>query len=550
MSVLLTPPTSPEVLPDASPLDIFSHGCNHRKAGNHELAIKAFECCLRVIGFSEDAGKNNDDFSCCFPKLKQLYFNLASSLHDIGLYEPAVEMYSKILHLMKLSLPSDSGSGNADSIEADARRIAGAVMTFDDVLSKNKSAPSSTDQSVTPSSNDQSVTPSSTDQSVTPSSTDQSVTRLIVQATFSSLSSIYVKLSSPLASLLSVRVSMILTELLTKEGEVVRYDNVDCYNFNVANRMCGRSEDGIRWSRGEVFSRVCRRNRTDDGAGVYLPPTVSEEDISTESGENEEEPLGTSFLCVKYGTKYGAEYVNKLVEGIRRHLPENSAGVKFICYTDDSSGIDESVEIRPLGKKIFRKQGYGKPPGWWYKSLLFRPPLLEPSASFDDTNQRMIYIDLDTVVTGPLERLLSLPLPQGMFYTLSTTGMVNENRLGGINTSVMIWRGGCHGNFFSYLDENFRDLGSVVYKFDHWAEMYFLSSFGERVKMLQEELDGRFILEYKQYKQLQLLSSGSSSEEEAPGLIGCSIVTFPLNPKPKEVATSGEEKDFWVVSNW
>ena len=39
-----------------------------------------------------------------------------------------------------------------------------------------------------------------------------------------------------------------------------------------------------------------------------------------------------NVVCVKYGTKYGADYVNKLYYGVKKHL---SLPHTFTCFTED-----------------------------------------------------------------------------------------------------------------------------------------------------------------------------------------------------------------------
>ena len=49
-----------------------------------------------------------------------------------------------------------------------------------------------------------------------------------------------------------------------------------------------------------------------------------------------------NFVCVKYGTKYGADYVNKLYDGVRRNC---SLKFDFICFTEDSEGLDKEIKV-------------------------------------------------------------------------------------------------------------------------------------------------------------------------------------------------------------
>ena len=50
-------------------------------------------------------------------------------------------------------------------------------------------------------------------------------------------------------------------------------------------------------------------------------------------------------LCMKWGTKYGADYVNRLYGMVKRHL---TLDFTMVCLTDDSRGIDQAVRCYPL----------------------------------------------------------------------------------------------------------------------------------------------------------------------------------------------------------
>ena len=47
------------------------------------------------------------------------------------------------------------------------------------------------------------------------------------------------------------------------------------------------------------------------------------------------------ILCMKWGTKYGPEYVNRLYAMVRRNL---TGDFRFVCLTDDGTGIRSEVE--------------------------------------------------------------------------------------------------------------------------------------------------------------------------------------------------------------
>ena len=55
-----------------------------------------------------------------------------------------------------------------------------------------------------------------------------------------------------------------------------------------------------------------------------------------------------NVLCVKWGSKFSADYVNRLYNMVERHLTLTH---RFICLTDDPTGLHPLIETRPLLRK-------------------------------------------------------------------------------------------------------------------------------------------------------------------------------------------------------
>lgn len=72
-----------------------------------------------------------------------------------------------------------------------------------------------------------------------------------------------------------------------------------------------------------------------------------------------------TVACVRWGRKYGPEYVQRLASGVRRNL--SNRDYKFVCFTDDVGALEEmvGVEARPLGERCREWEG------WWNKAFLF-----------------------------------------------------------------------------------------------------------------------------------------------------------------------------------
>jgi len=107
-----------------------------------------------------------------------------------------------------------------------------------------------------------------------------------------------------------------------------------------------------------------------------------------------------NVVCMKWGDKYPAAYVNRLFGGVRRFL---KPPFRFLCFTDKPEGIAAGVEIHPLPSEPFEADlkvlmYEVKNKGAWRKVSLFKPGLAGMEGP-------ILGFDIDVVVTGPLEAL-------------------------------------------------------------------------------------------------------------------------------------------------
>lgn len=132
-------------------------------------------------------------------------------------------------------------------------------------------------------------------------------------------------------------------------------------------------------------------------------------------------------VCVKWGPKYGAEWVVRLKNMVAEWLP---CPHDFICYTEAPVA---GVRCEPLPSDL---------PGWWAKVGLFRNAVGET-----------LYLDLDVVIRGSIA---SIPRPDnGKVWAIDdfSYGFRNPRQgldaaqlrlLGGnatCNSSVLYWHG-------------------------------------------------------------------------------------------------------------
>lgn len=106
------------------------------------------------------------------------------------------------------------------------------------------------------------------------------------------------------------------------------------------------------------------------------------------------------FLAIRWGRKYGPDYLNRLYGMAARHT---TPPFDFWCLTDDPAGIREEVRCLPLPDLGC------EPPtntfGIWGKSRLWLPDLGGPTGP-------VLFMDLDVVVTGPLDPFFAHGAPE------------------------------------------------------------------------------------------------------------------------------------------
>jgi hypothetical protein len=123
-----------------------------------------------------------------------------------------------------------------------------------------------------------------------------------------------------------------------------------------------------------------------------LSPVSCASDYTDDVWAKQKAIPGTTVCCLKWGTQYGPEYVNILYAMVQRNV--QMAGFDFVCFTDNPQGIHSWIRTAPLPYEA---------PKWWGKMGLYMPTI--PGIH----TERLLFLDLDVVVTGPLDEMLQYP---------------------------------------------------------------------------------------------------------------------------------------------
>lgn len=129
-----------------------------------------------------------------------------------------------------------------------------------------------------------------------------------------------------------------------------------------------------------------------------------------------------NIVCLKWGDKYSADYVNRLYTMVSRNYNKE---FRFYCCTEDSNGINPKVNIIPLPKYDIEK--------WWWKLWFF-------SEKFPITG-KCLYFDLDTVIQNDITPLVdySANCPHFVEGRVWYRNADPEKSAYRINSSIILW---------------------------------------------------------------------------------------------------------------
>lgn len=146
-----------------------------------------------------------------------------------------------------------------------------------------------------------------------------------------------------------------------------------------------------------------------------------------------------TFLCMKWGTKYGPEYVNRLHSMVSRQM---SAPFRFVCLTDDRTGLAPGIETFPIPSL---KLPPGSPERGWTKLVSFSPELIAPGGA--ELRGPVLFLDIDIVIVGPLDDFFRHP---GEFLIMRERKRLKVQG----NSSVYRWTAGAHADVLEYFRAN------------------------------------------------------------------------------------------------
>ncbi len=253
----------------------------------------------------------------------------------------------------------------------------------------------------------------------------------------------------------------------------------------------------------------------------------------------EPEASSVNVICMKWGTLYGPEYVNNLCRGVQRHLKRPH---RFVCFTDDTTGLDPDVETAPLPALKMRD---GETDTRWRKLSVFASDLAGLSGP-------TLFLDLDLVVVGSLDTLFEAP---GEFLIIRDDDLFRTKPFRWLNrkrdtflamvgnSSVFRYEFGAHTDV---LDDYLADPAKAAVDYEH--EQQFLSDHMFRAGKLSY-WPRQWCVSFKN----DCVPPNFASFLRNPSLpLDARIVVFAGNPKMAEALNGGGQKWYRRIGdvNW
>lgn len=151
-----------------------------------------------------------------------------------------------------------------------------------------------------------------------------------------------------------------------------------------------------------------------------------------------------NVICIKWGTAYDPDYVNKLYSMVKRN---SSYRINFYCFTEDSNGLHEDIIIKPLPvlhttKEYQEKYAYRKEAGLCDDEL------------GGLKGQRVFFFDLDVVIISNLDEFFEYP-ENDKFYIINDWNSKGNN-VG--QATCYSWVVGTLGFVKEYYEHNSKEV--------------------------------------------------------------------------------------------
>ncbi|MDD3589239.1 MAG: hypothetical protein PHO46_03055 [Thermoguttaceae bacterium] len=237
-----------------------------------------------------------------------------------------------------------------------------------------------------------------------------------------------------------------------------------------------------------------------------------------------------NVICMKWGTKFPPEYVNILASRVKKNI---TGDYRFVCFTDDPTGLSPLVETRPLPEMSGLE---GRPERGWRKLTLFQEKL-------SDLEGSALFLDLDIVIVESLDPFFETP---GDFRIIEDWNL-KGTKIG--NSSVFRFEIGSRPDVLEYFLAN----REQVYKAHRNEQAYLSWAIAQKQELLY--WDPTWCLSFKRHFMRRFPLGYFLEPKQRPGT---KIIVFHGNPNPdcaiygwrNKTGLRAVKKTPWIAELW
>lgn len=228
-------------------------------------------------------------------------------------------------------------------------------------------------------------------------------------------------------------------------------------------------------------------------------------------------------LCLKHGTKYGPDYVNRLYNMVARNC---NLDYEFACLTDDGSGLDPRIKIIQLQVNLN---------GWWCKPYMFSRDL--------PINGTVLYMDLDVVVAGSIDKLFTYQPTHWCTIRDFTRAMRPDWKK--YNSSIVRFTTGQLHNVWEDFQKDQINIQRRLHGDQDWL---YEATRNNQAMLYPDSWIQSWKWEVRRSKEFSFQGTKGSRKfkhiEDVKPRIECCVTVFHGDPNPHNC------DDPWVVDNW
>lgn len=270
----------------------------------------------------------------------------------------------------------------------------------------------------------------------------------------------------------------------------------------------------------QEWHQIRERRRKEKQAKKLLESTkIANQPLVTDSNKN-------YVVCLKHGSKYGANYVNTLYSMVKRNL---TLPFEFVCFTEDPRDLDPEIRVEEL-------PNINSAHGWWYKMSMFNPNL--------PLKGNLLFIDLDVIIFKNIDKLFTYE--PGKFCIIRDFNRSLRKDWKKFNSSVFRLRTGQFPNVWRDFTENSQNM-IARYHGDQDVIYHYISQMPTSFLFWPDEWIQSYKWEMRDRKKLVRYKDGTRnfSQSEDPTIKQqTSIAVFHGQPFPHDCI------DQWCKDNW